>query len=320
MDKIIVYGLGNSYKKYREYIYKNYQVVGVTSSDNTEAAKHRNYIPCEELKGAEFDYIFVCSMFEQEIVNKLVDDIGIAKEKIMINTLHLNKNGIFHAQVNEDAVCLLILQMIGVKIDELRYLDIGAHHPVNINNTYLFYLLGGSGTLVEPNEEFRNLIEIVRPRDQLICKAISLDGEKKKFYKLKASTLNTILYEKLDLDFCNNIDAFTIQDQCVIETITINDLFETIGEVPDLFSIDIECLNFEVLSQLDMQKYRPKVIIAELTAYGEKLLIRDDMCELLEQNNYVLVAANEINGIFIDKKYENSINCLLKQGKEHNGF
>ncbi len=311
MDKIIVYGLGSTFERYKEYIYRNYDVIGVTSSNSKEAAGYCNYIFCKELKNVDYDFILVCSLFEQEIVNKLVDEIGIPKEKIIITHLQWNSRGIFQAQVNEDAICLLLLNKIGVKLNELRYLDIGAHHPVKLSNTYLFYMLGSSGILVEPNKDLKNLIEVVRPRDQLICKAVSLDGGRKSFYKLKSSTLNTIIYEKLDSDICNDVDAFKIQDQCEVDTITINDLFEDIGEIPDLLSVDIECLNYEVLSQLDMQKYRPKIIIAELTAYGEKIQIRDQMCSLLVQNDYLAVSENEINGIFVDKKYKSDINEFL---------
>lgn len=310
--KIVIYGLGNVYRQYKEYLYKNYDVVGVTSSNCEEKAEHANYITHENLKNIDYDYIFICSYSQTEIVDKLVNDMNIPKNRIMLNVGLFNQNGIFHSQINEDAICLLLLNKIGVNLNEITYVDIGAWHPVQLNNTYLFYTLGGHGTLVEPNDDLKNLIEVCRPRDTLINKAISLDGKVKKYYKLQSTTLNTIGYEKLDLDYCENMKEFELQDIREIETITINELFVEIGEQQtDVMSFDIEGYNYEVLSQMNWQITRPKIIIAELNAMGEKEQMGDKIIELLESNEYILVSKNAINGIFVDRKYENEIQDFI---------
>jgi hypothetical protein len=50
-------------------------------------------------------------------------------------------------------------------VDEVTYLDIGAHHPTRLSNTYLFYKRGFQGVVVEPDPELMGAIRRVRPRD-----------------------------------------------------------------------------------------------------------------------------------------------------------
>ena len=53
------------------------------------------------------------------------------------------------SQAGEDLIVKFTLQFLGNP--SITYLDIGANHPVRLNNTYLFYLMGCKGVLVEPN-------------------------------------------------------------------------------------------------------------------------------------------------------------------------
>ena len=59
-------------------------------------------------------------------------------------------------------------------------------------------------------------------------------------------------------------------------------------------------------------EYRPKVIIAELSAWGEKEQKGEKIIKLLIKNNYAQISTNgNINGIFIDKKFENDLQDFL---------
>ena len=52
-------------------------------------------------------------------------------------------------------------------LEELRYLEIGANHPVATSSTYLFYLRGAKGILVEPNPSLANFLRNARPNDEI---------------------------------------------------------------------------------------------------------------------------------------------------------
>ena len=54
-----------------------------------------------------------------------------------------------YSQSGEDLIVDFIFQAL--KIDNPTYLDIGAHHPSFINNTFFFYEKGCVGVCVEPD-------------------------------------------------------------------------------------------------------------------------------------------------------------------------
>src|SRR5687768_251174 len=55
------------------------------------------------------------------------------------------------AQSGEDLIANFICHYL--QIPKITYLDVGAHDPVKINNTFFFYRRGFRGVLVEPNVE-----------------------------------------------------------------------------------------------------------------------------------------------------------------------
>ena len=64
----------------------------------------------------------------------------------------------------------------------MTYLDIGANHPVRLNNTYLFYLRGYKGVLVEPNVSLCERLRAVRPRDTTLAAGIGVTAAREADY------------------------------------------------------------------------------------------------------------------------------------------
>ena len=62
---------------------------------------------------------------------------------------HLENCKISYSQCGEDLILKQLFTALG--IGKVNYLDIGAHHPTCLNNTYLFYGYGGHGVCVEPD-------------------------------------------------------------------------------------------------------------------------------------------------------------------------
>src|SRR5262249_294836 len=78
------------------------------------------------------------------------------------------------AQQGEDLVMAEILARLAIATP--RYFDIGAFHPTIGSNTFLFYVMGGSGVLVEPNPPMIDLLRRARPRDVVIAAGIGIDA------------------------------------------------------------------------------------------------------------------------------------------------
>jgi Methyltransferase FkbM domain len=75
------------------------------------------------------------------------------------------------------------------------------------------------------------------------------------------------------------------------------------GNAPDLISIDVEGLDFEILSSIDFRKYRPTVICVETISFSDNFggVKNKDIPEYLQQHGYFLYADTWINSIFVDK-------------------
>lgn len=81
MDKVIVYGVGRSYKLMRRYIEKKFEVIGYC--DKNKKAVEGIDIPLEEIPNYEFDFILVTSYkFFEEIKREIVKTIGGELEKV----------------------------------------------------------------------------------------------------------------------------------------------------------------------------------------------------------------------------------------------
>lgn len=86
IKKVIVFGLGGVYKKYKPQIEKEYNIIGYSDNNisNKSIVKEKIFILPKEIKRYEFDNIIVCSSYIQEIINQLVGEIGINQKKILV--------------------------------------------------------------------------------------------------------------------------------------------------------------------------------------------------------------------------------------------
>jgi hypothetical protein len=79
------------------------------------------------------------------------------------------------SQRGEDLLSLALLRNKG--ITKPSYVDIGANHPTRLSNTYLMYLLGGRGMIIEPDPDAAEAIRRTRPRDITINAGVATDED-----------------------------------------------------------------------------------------------------------------------------------------------
>ena len=83
--------------------------------------------------------------------------------------------------------------------------------------------------------------------------------------------------------------------------ININTIFrDYCSTIPDLLSIDVEGLDFEILKSIDYEKYQPKVICAETLLYDDKQkgYKNPEISQFLQSKNYSIYADTRVNTIF----------------------
>jgi len=188
----------------------------------------------------------------------------------------------------EDLIMKDVLHKLGIK-KNIFYIDIGAHHPVFGNNTYLFYRQGDRGILVEPNAELCRLIKHLRPKDT--CLNVGADKEDRKidFFLFSQSTRSTFSKQQAEEWQKASGQHPIIEKREVLSLDTI--IARAGGMVPDIVSIDAEGKDFDILSGFSWSK-KPKLFCVENQ--------NDDIAPLLERRGYKLVVQIFQNVIFVD--------------------
>lgn len=204
-----------------------------------------------------------------------------------------------YAQCGEDLILQYLFMILG--IDRVLYVDVGAHHPSYLSNTYLFYRNGGRGVCVEPDPSLYKEFAGKRPRDiHLNCGVGTASGEAD-FFIMSTSTLNTF-----SRDEAERYQSYG--QQRILRTIrmklkTINEIIsQDLGKTPNLISLDVEGLDFAIMKNFDFSRYRPEVFCLETLTYTEDKSERKltEIIDLMHANGYMTYADTYINTIFVD--------------------
>lgn len=302
-----------------------------------------NNILCERVDGMEKSYQLgldsistelqqfkviksdVNDLYEQ--VSKQLDDINKKAEFISkivdINNNKLNKLNEFNpdifeenktniwdkrttSQSGEDAIIAYILMVLGIPIENCRYLDLGANHAKELSNTYYLYSNGARGVLVEANPALMPELKFYRHEDIILNKCIDIkSNEYIDFYVLNGDGLSTPDRKAAD-EFISKNHNLEIVETVKVETITVEDIFTKYFDgAPTILNVDIEGKDLEIIKSIDLDNYRPLIIIAEMIVYDTTLVIGNKntkILEFMESKNYVEYAFTGINSIFLDKK------------------
>ncbi|RZG49146.1 FkbM family methyltransferase [Acinetobacter wuhouensis] len=165
-----------------------------------------------------------------------------------------------YAQEGED---LVVARYFDGKRDGF-YIDIGAHHPHRFSNTFMFYEKGWSGICIDPLPECATLFKKYRPRDIFVQKGVSDKIEILKYYMFNEPALNT--FDKKLADERNGLRNYKIDKILDIDVSTFDHIMKdkNVNKKIDLLSIDIEGFDYLVLRSIDMDKYKPELIIVEI--------------------------------------------------------
>jgi FkbM family methyltransferase len=208
---------------------------------------------------------------------------------------------ISYSQSGEDLILQILFSVL--KISKISYLDVGAHHPSYLSNTYLFYKNGGSGVCVEPDPSLFAEFGKKRPRDiNLNCGVGVVPGEDN-FYVMSTSTLNT--FSKDDAERCQAEGKHRIIKTMKLKLENINEIIQRHFEkTPNFVSLDVEGLDYSILKNFDFKKYRPEVFCLETLSYTTDNTERKltEIIDLMLSNGYIIYSDTYINTIFVEKE------------------
>ena len=145
------------------------------------------------------------------------------------------------------------------------YVDVGAHHPIQRNNTLLLFKKGWEGINIDINKFSIDLFKYLRPHDLNIQVAVTdKPGHISIFFQKDFSQLNTTDKEVAKEHFGENFKEKIVQSD-TIQNILDNSKFK--NKKIDFLNIDVEGAEEQVLETLNFKIYDPTVICVEILGY-----------------------------------------------------
>jgi FkbM family methyltransferase len=175
------------------------------------------------------------------------------------------------------------------------YLDVGAQCEEAESVTRYFYEKGWNGINIEPVVEFANTFKR-RDRDITICCAA---GSEEKIMPMSVS-LNSGLSSFGAVNAQKIYQAGLDTESRNIQIRTLNSIFDSLGIKKltfEFLKIDVEGFELCVIKGINLRRYRPQVILCEVTAPNTMTKTSDfiDICRAIESQDYQKVYFDGLN-------------------------
>ena len=207
-----------------------------------------------------------------------------------------------YSQSGEDLIVDFILEH-HLRIPKPTYLDIGAHEPTYLSNTYHFYEKGCNGVCIEPDRFLFEAFKKKRKRDLCLNVGIGFEQQSRaSFYVMSTKSLST--FSKSEAERYQSYGEHRIEQVILVDLIPINTVLnDNFPICPNFISLDVEGLDYEILRSMDFKKYRPEIFCVETITFTEdksetKVV---EIISFMESQGYFVYADTCINTIFVDK-------------------
>lgn len=184
------------------------------------------------------------------------------------------------------------------------YVDVGAHHPKRFSNTLLFYKKGWRGINIDAMPGSMKAFDKFRSRDINLEKPISSRKQVLTYYAFNESALNG--FSKEISESRDGLNNYKIEFTKDIETSTLEDVLDSnlpAGQVIDFLSVDVEGLDFDVIKSINLDKYRPRVILVEILGGTLVGILNSEIYKYLSGEEYELYAKSVNTVIFKSRDF-----------------
>lgn len=180
------------------------------------------------------------------------------------------------------------------------YVDVGAAHPVMENDTKALYDQGWSGITIEPNPTLFAELQVQRPRDRSLNVALSNQVGEALYNEVVGTGLSTL--DAKEAERCRG-NGYEIVERRV----TTTTLAEVLSSNPpsrfDLLKVDVEGFEEQVLESNDWDRFRPSVIVVEVT-YPETPRRRETQIRgILGKQGYRFVHFDGLNDFYAESNF-----------------
>lgn len=206
---------------------------------------------------------------------------------------------ISYAQNFEDIVLKRIFSYLGPS--KGKYIDVGARHSQEDSVTYLFHLNDWTGINIEPDPYLFDDLDLARIKDINLNCAVSDDIGTAVLHSTGRGAYKGL--STLDNTNATNLNNIFIQTEEVeVNLKSLNSIIEENNwqnEEIHFLKIDVEGSEFKVLKSIDLQKYRPIVLVVEstmpMTTIKNHMIFED----YIINNNYTFCLFDGLNRFYV---------------------
>ncbi|MET3879059.1 FkbM family methyltransferase [Chitinophaga sp. OAE865] len=185
----------------------------------------------------------------------------------------------------------LILQRIFDGKKKGVYIDVGAHHPFRVSNTYLLYKRRWTGINIDPMPGSMALFNRYRPKDINLEIGVSAVKQQLTYFIFNEPALNTFSPEKVKE--YTQVSRYRVIDEKKIDTWPLAEILDTYlaKDVKiDVLTIDAEGFDMEVLRSNNWDKYRPAYVLAESPPFDVLQAGPCELCRFMQTVGYRMFA------------------------------
>lgn len=167
---------------------------------------------------------------------------------------------IAYGQNSEDVVLRRALE----EVDDGFYVEVGANDPTETSISRAFYDAGWRGIAIEPVEALAERFRRERPRDQVVqAAATATDVEAVTLHVIEDTGLSTLVADISDEHATSGYEARPVQ----VEGRSLDTVLAAADVPGDIhfMVIDTEGTEADVLTGLDLTRWRPWILVVEAT-------------------------------------------------------
>jgi FkbM family methyltransferase len=308
-SNIVVYGAGVVAQDliHQAQLLKYCNIVAVCDKrfDKIGTVRGIQVVAPSSLSALQYDKIVIAAKARfDESIRKDLYDMGVTSSK-MVSCIVDGKECIVHKTAIspwgrlscsyhcEDMIALWTLRALGV--EKFSYMDVGGYDPWEGSNTALMYLGGMRGIVIDASSSAVEKFRKERPEDTSIRCLIGKQEGEMEFYELDRgglSTANSNLFENYDVWLQQSAKRVTLPCR------TLDSIVEEYagGVYPEYLDVDVEGLDFEVLSACHFSADTPYIICAEIK---EPYCTLRQMSEMLLHKGYALYFVSGDDAIYL---------------------
>jgi FkbM family methyltransferase len=179
------------------------------------------------------------------------------------------------------------------------YVDVGCNHPLRNSNTYRFYVNGWHGLAIDADDDVLDLYRRVRPRDVAVSALVSDASDDMDFFVFEDSKVSSVEPEHVRVWRGQR----AVRQVRRMHPRTLGSILDE-HDVPegfDILKIDVEGHDAAVLRSMDLDRYRPRVVMVEMHSQTVEDAISGEISRILRSHEYRMASFVGYNAIFIKR-------------------